>query len=125
MPETIQGVQAEERDVTCTMTMSMPDSVKATMPSMSVTLVERLWSAAASERARVPGLWQLSGFELWQNYFMNPTEAFGKMMPEGMKPMLDAMQKDQSATLPDEHGNLDEDADAGHAGRGHAIHEDD
>ncbi len=30
---------------------------------------------------------------------MNPAGSLGKMMPEGMKPMIDAMQKDQSATL--------------------------
>jgi hypothetical protein len=99
VPETIQGVQAEERDVTCAMTMSMPDTMKAAMPSISVNLVMRVWSAAPGERLRVPGLWQLSGFELWQNYFMNPAGALGDLMPEGMKPMIAAMQKDQSATL--------------------------
>jgi hypothetical protein len=99
VPETIQGVLAEERDVRCTMTMDMPENVKNSMPPMAVTMVMRTWSAAASERLRVPGLWQLSGFELWQSYFMNPAGSLGKMMPEGMKPMVDAMQKDQSATL--------------------------
>jgi hypothetical protein len=100
VPETIQGVQAEEREVTCAMTMTMPDSIaKASMPAMSVNIKMRVWSAAPSERLRVPGLWQLSGFELWQNYFMNPVGSLGKMMPEGMKPLIEAMQKDQSATL--------------------------
>jgi hypothetical protein len=99
VPETIQGIQAEEREVTCAMTMTMPDNAKAVMPSMSVNVVMRVWSAAAGERMHVPGLWQLSGFELWQNYFMNPVGALGDIMPEGMKPMIEAMQKDQSATL--------------------------
>lgn len=99
VPETIQGVQAEEREVTCAMTMTMPDALKATMPSMSVNMVMRVWSAAPGERLRVPGLWQLSGFELWQKAFMNPAGSLGKMAPEGMMPMIEAMQKDQSATL--------------------------
>ena len=101
--ETIQGVQAVEHDVTCTMTMSMPAAVQELpgggMSGMSMKTVMRTWSAAPSERLRVPGLWQLSGFEVWEKYFMNPAGALGKMEPEAMKPMLDAMQKDQSVTL--------------------------
>ena len=97
-PETIQGVQALERDINCVMTISMPDNMKAVMPAMNMNFVMRVWSAAQAERTRVPGLWQLSGFELWQKYFMNPTGALGKMA-EAMKPMEEAMQAGQSATL--------------------------
>jgi hypothetical protein len=101
--ETIQGVQGVKHEVACTMTMSMPDSMKDVMPSMGMKMVTRVWSASPSERLRVPGLWQLSGYELWQNYFMNPMGAIDKMLPggmmEGIKPMIDAMQKDQSAVL--------------------------
>jgi hypothetical protein len=81
------------------MTMTMPDNMKDVMPSMGMKMVLRVWSASPGERLRVPGLWQLSGYELWQNYFMNPIGAMGKMLPEGVKPMIDAMQKDQSAVL--------------------------
>lgn len=97
--ETIQGIQADEHDVTCTITIQMPESMKDSMSAMSMKMLIRTWTAAQSERLRVPGLWQLSGFEVWQKYFMNPTGSLGSMMPEGMKPMLEAMQKDQSATL--------------------------
>jgi hypothetical protein len=101
--ETIQGIQAEERDVTCSMTMSMPASVQqgtgGAMTGMGMKFVMRTWSATPGERVRVPGLWQLSGFELWQKYFMNPTGGFGKMMPDAMAPMLEAMSKGQSVTL--------------------------
>ncbi len=99
MSETIQGVQAEDREVTCTMTMAMPDSMQGVMPAMSMKFVTRIWTASPSERLRVPGLWQLSGFELWQDRFMNPAGVMEKMVPEAMKPMTEAMQKDQSATL--------------------------
>jgi hypothetical protein len=61
--------------------------------------VFRVWSASPGERLRVPGLWQLSGYELWQNYFMNPIGSMGKMLPEGIRPMIEAMQKDKSAVL--------------------------
>ncbi len=99
-PETIQGVQSQEHDVNCTMTMTMPDSAaKSSMPSMSVNMVLRVWSAAPGEKLRVPGLWQLSGFELWQKYFMNPVGPLGKIAPDGIMPIIEAMQKDQSATL--------------------------
>jgi hypothetical protein len=44
-------------------------------------------------------LWELSGYELWQKYFMNPMGASGKISPEGMAPLLEAMSKDQSVAL--------------------------
>ncbi len=67
VPETIQGVQAREHDVTCTMTMSMPADLQEQAPGimtgMTMKMVMRTWSAAPSERLRVPGLRvQLSGF---------------------------------------------------------------
>ena len=101
-PETIQGVQGIKHEVACTMTMTMPDSMKDVMPSMGMKMVTRIWSASPGERVRVPGLWQLSGYELWQNYFMNPMGSMDKMLPgltDSIKPMIDAMQKDQSAVL--------------------------
>jgi hypothetical protein len=101
--ETIQGVQGVRHEVACTMTITMPDNMKDIIPSMGMKMVTRVWSASPGERLRVPGLWQLSGYELWQNYFMNPMGSAGKMLPEGLmdgiKPMIDAMQKDQSAVL--------------------------
>jgi len=97
--EAIQGVMGLKREVTCMMTMEMPESMKRPMPSMVMKMVMRIWSAVPGERVRVPGLWQLSGYELWQNYFMNPVESLGKMLPQGIMPMIEATQKDQSATL--------------------------
>jgi hypothetical protein len=97
--EIIQGVRTEEREMTCSMSMAMPDSVKQAMPAMETKMVMRLWFASAAEKVRVPGLWQLSGYELWQNYFLNPTKALGKMSPPGMTEAFEALLKDQSATL--------------------------
>jgi hypothetical protein len=102
-PETIQGVKGVRHEVACTMTITMPENMKDVKSSMGMKMVTRVWSASPGERLRVPGLWHLSGYELWQNYFMNPMGAADKMLPEGIrdgiKPMLDAMQKDQSAVL--------------------------
>ena len=63
--EVIQGVHAEEREQTCSIEMA----------GMSMKFVTHIWSAAAGERPRVPALWHLSGYELWQKYFMNPNGA--------------------------------------------------
>lgn len=101
--ETIQGVLAEEREITCTTTMKAPegtqDQAAAFLTGMSMKSVMRIWSAAPSERLRVPGLWQLSGFDAWEKYFENPMGSLGEMAPEGMKPMMEALEKDQSTML--------------------------
>jgi len=101
--ETIQGIQTQERDVTCSMTMPMPAGVQqgtgGAMTGMGMKLVRRTWSATPGERVRVPGLWQLSGFELWQKYFMNPTGGFAKIMPGVMAPLMEAMDKNQVVML--------------------------
>ncbi len=100
--EVIQGVQTEERDVTCTTTMTMPSGSQQQgplAPSMNMKFVMKIWSALPIERMRVPALWELSGYELWQKYFMNPFETSGKMAPMGMGPMFEAISKDQSVAL--------------------------
>jgi TonB family protein len=100
--EAIQGVQAEEREETCSTEMSMPESMQkagSALPGMSMKTVIHIWAASPGERTRVPALWQLSGFELWQKYFMNPAAAITKMMPGGDTSMMDEMQKDQSVLL--------------------------
>jgi hypothetical protein len=99
--EVIQGVQAEEREQTCSVQIKMPGSkpeVAAAMAGMNMKFVTHIWSGAPGERARVPALWQLSGYELWQKYFMNPIAAMGKAMG-GMAPMAEDLQKDSSAIL--------------------------
>jgi hypothetical protein len=86
--EVIQGVQTEERVQTCSVEMA----------KVSMKFVTHIWSASPGERPRVPALWQLSGYELWQKYFMNPTAAVGKAMG-GMAPMMEDLQKDNSVIL--------------------------
>jgi hypothetical protein len=100
--EVIQGVQAEEREQTCSLAIELPESLKQASTAVTgagVKFVTHIWFAAPAERARVPALWQLSGFEFWSKYFANPMEAMGKFMPGGMAAMLADMRKDQSAIL--------------------------
>jgi hypothetical protein len=100
--EVIQGVQAEEREQTCSLAINLPDSLKhadAPETGMGIKFVTHIWFASPAERLRVPGLWQLSGFELWSKYFVNPMEAMGKFMPGGMAAMYADMQKDQSVIM--------------------------
>lgn len=99
--ELIQGVQAEESEHTCSVEMKLPEGMQqaaGAMVGFGMKFVTHVWSASPSERARVPALWQLSGYELWQKLFMNPTQTVGKMMG-GMSPMMEDLRKDQSATL--------------------------
>ena len=96
--DTIQGVQAVERVQTCSMEMKLPEGIPDMAAAMSMKFVSHIWSAAPGERPRVPALWQLSGYELWQKYFMNPADSVAKMMP-GMAPMMEDLQKDQSVVL--------------------------
>ncbi len=99
--EVIQGVQAEEREQTCSIEMKLPGSnpqTAAAMARIGMKIVTHIWTASPGERPRVPALWQLSGYELWQKYFMNPAAAMGKAMG-GMAPMMEDLQKENSAIL--------------------------
>ncbi len=97
--ETIQGVAAEEREITFQMEMPMPEA--SGMPPMTMKMVMQVWAAKQGEALRVPAIRELSGFNLWQKYFLNPTDTFGKMVPQmgGMASLFEEMQKDQSVVL--------------------------
>jgi hypothetical protein len=100
--EVIQSIQAEEREQTCSLTIEFPENLRqAGTPKngMGIKFVTHIWFASPAERLRVPGLWQLSGFELWCKYFANPIEAMGKFMPGGMADMYADMRRDQSVLL--------------------------
>ena len=89
----IQGVQAEEREVTITMDLPMPASMNQTGPS--VRLVMHIWTPKKEEALRVPAIRELTGYQAWQKYVMNPAgmldKIFGKMpgMSNTVGPMFD------------------------------------
>jgi len=102
--EVIQGVQAEEREHTCSQQVKLTEGMQqeaAAMADLGTKFVTHVWSASPSERARVPALWQLSGYEVWRKYFMNPTQAVDRIMGVmgGMSTMTEDLQEDQSAIL--------------------------
>ena len=99
----IQGVQAEEREVTITMDLPMPASMNQTGPS--VRLVMHIWTPKKEEALRVPAIRELTGYQAWQKYVMNPAgmldKIFGKMpgMSNTMGPLFDELYKSPSVIL--------------------------
>ncbi|MGC9946673.1 MAG: hypothetical protein ABSF64_09935 [Bryobacteraceae bacterium] len=102
----IQGVQAEEREITFTMEMPMPAGMpKPTGPSINVKMVMHIWTAKKEEALRLPAIRELTGYQAWQKYIMNPAGMFeklaGKMpgMANAIGPLVDEMSKNQSVIL--------------------------
>jgi hypothetical protein len=65
-------------------------------------LVMHIWTAKQAEALRVPAIRELTGYQAWQRYFMNPAGMIGKMMPGMNKtigPMIEEMFKNQSVIL--------------------------
>jgi hypothetical protein len=102
----IQGVQAEEREITFNMDIPLPPGMtKQTGPSMSMRLVMHIWTAKKEEALRVPAIRELTGYQAWQRYIMNPAGMFeklaGKMpgMSNAIGPLLEELSKNQSVML--------------------------
>ena len=99
----IQGVQAEEREVTVTLDLPMPAATTQTGPS--VRLAMHIWTAKKEEALRVPAIRELTGYQVWQRYVMNPAgmlaKMFGKMpgMSNTIGPMFDELYKNPSVIL--------------------------
>jgi hypothetical protein len=101
----IQGVQAEEREVTVTMDMPMPMPAGMNQSGPSLRLVMHIWTAKKEEALRVPAIRELTGYQAWQRYILNPAgmlEKFAGKMP-GMSntigPMFDEIYKNPSVIL--------------------------
>jgi TonB family protein len=101
--EVIQGVQAEEREITVSMAMPTPAGTTQTGPG--VRLVMQIWNAKSGEALRVPAIRELTAFNLWQKYFLNPAgmiENIAGKMPaigEMVTPMVEEILKNQSVIL--------------------------
>ena len=99
----IQGVQAEEREVIVTMDLPMLAAMNQTGPS--VRLAMHIWTAKKEEALRVPAIRELTGYQTWQRYVMNPAgmlaKMFGKMpgMSKTIGPMFDELYKNPSVIL--------------------------
>jgi TonB family protein len=101
--ETIQNVRSEEREITISMDMQMPPTLPQTGPS--TRLVMQIWTAQQGEALRVPAIRELTGFNLWQKYFLNPlnmVEKLGANSPgaAGMiTPIVEELYRNQSVIL--------------------------
>jgi hypothetical protein len=101
--EEIQGVQAEEREVTVNMEIPMPAEMN--QPGAAARLVMHIWTAKQAEALRVPAIRELTGYQAWQKYVMNPVailnNVLGKMpgMANSIAPMLEELTKNPSVIL--------------------------
>jgi len=92
----IQGVEAEEREITVSIEgPAMPNMP----PGPAVRMVVQVWSAKSGEVMRVPAIRELTGYSLWSYATMNPTAFVSKMMgqlpgfADGFEPLMKEMQK--------------------------------
>jgi len=84
----IQGVQAEERQLTVTIDMPMPAEMSST--GSGARIVMHIWTAKKEEALRVPAIRELTLYNAWQRYVMNPVGLLQKVAGKapGMSGML-------------------------------------
>jgi hypothetical protein len=93
--ETIQGIQAEEREVTISIngpqTPNMP-------PGPMIKMAIQFWTAKQEEVLRVPALRELSAYNIWSFATMNPASSMEKMFQQtpGMGDGMGKFMKDMA-----------------------------
>jgi hypothetical protein len=102
----IQGVQAEERLVHFDVEIPLPPGMAPQMgPSIDIKLVIHIWTAKKEEAMRVPVVRELTGYQTWQKYVINPAGIFEKLtasMPgvgEAIGPLFKEMAKNPGVLL--------------------------
>lgn len=99
----IQGVQAEEREVTLTMDIPTPPGMN--QPALNMKMVMHIWTPKKEEVLRVPAIRELTAHQALQKYVMNPAsmmdKLFGKMpgMSSTIGPLFDEIDKIPSVIL--------------------------
>jgi len=99
----IQGVQAEEREILLEMEMPMPEGMNQNQSGMK--LVVHIWTAKQEEVLRVPAIRELTAYNAWQRYMVNPVAMLEKMtgrLPgaaSSMQPIFEEMFKSPSVIL--------------------------
>lgn len=100
---TIQGVECEEREVTLSMELPIPNMSQAGEPG--IRLVMHIWTAKAEEALRNPAIRELTGYNQWQKYILNPAGAMEKIagkfpgVADTMRPIFDEMFKSQAVIM--------------------------
>ncbi len=101
--DTIEGIQAEEREIAFSVEMEMPGGAPQMGPLIKCIL--QIWTASPLETLRVAALRELSGFSAVQNYLTNPVEMLRKVMAtlpgaeDGMTALVEEMRKNSSLVL--------------------------
>ena len=75
----IQEGQADKREVTVTMDLPMPAEMNQT--GLSLKLAMHIWTPKKEEVLRVPAIRELTGYQNWQRYVMNPAGMLEKLVP--------------------------------------------
>jgi hypothetical protein len=101
--DTIQGIQAEEREMTMSLELPMPG--RDPQAAMTMKMVMQIWTAKAEEGLRNQAIRELMGYNLYANYFMNPASMLQGMtanmprMGEALKSMTDELSKGHAVML--------------------------
>ena len=102
--DTIQGIQAEEREVV--MSVEMPNLMPgASETGMSLKMVMQIWTARPEEALRNQAVREFTGYSIYANQFMNPLAAMQKMMgsmpgfAEVFKPLAGEMSQNNAMML--------------------------
>lgn len=75
--DTIHGIQAVEREAVLAMEMTPPGKDQ---PLSIMKMVIRIWTAKPEEALRVPAIRELTAYNLWTGYLINPTGQAGKFL---------------------------------------------
>lgn len=98
----IQGVQAEEREVSMTVDgQSVPNMPSGPM----MRLVIQFWTSKPGEELRVPAIREVTGYALWSYATLNPAASMEKMFQqtpgfgEGIGKLMKEMQSSHTVIL--------------------------
>jgi hypothetical protein len=103
--EAIQGIQAEEREAVLSMEMPMPGGDQGAPVVSMLKMVMQIWTARPEEALRVQAVRELTAYNLWISYFMNPGKAMEKvfmLMPgfgDGMNKMFTELAQNKTVML--------------------------
>ena len=101
---TIQGVECEEREVTLSMELPLPPNMSQP-GAPGIRLVMHIWTAKAEEALRNPAIRELTGYNQWQRYILNPAGAMEKIagkfpgVAATMRPVFEEMFKNQAVIM--------------------------
>jgi len=96
--DTILSILGEEREVVILIEMPMPPG----MPAMTTRMVMQIWTAKAEETLRNQAVREMTGYNIWQDRFMNPIATIEKLIPNGdeiFKTVYGEVTKDKTMLL--------------------------